>query len=134
MPNHRVTNRPDPVRIWIDRLLCSGACVGEIDHATLRIGINQPRFLQIRHGEKPVAARHRVPVDLSIPLRGERLTGAAPVAVVLQAAAHHVRLLHVVVNVIELRKREGVHHFECLRAVVTHLPPAVGSAQHTLGV
>src|ERR1035438_3870190 len=65
---------------------------------------------------------------------GEAGTRAAPVAVVLQAAAHHVRLLHVVVDVVELREREGVHHLEGPASVEAQLPAAVGAADDALGV
>ena len=130
---HGVAHGANAVRVRVDRLLRTGADVGDIDHAALRVRVHHPRLCDVRHGKEPVATGHRVPVRLG-DRAGEADARAAPIAVVLQAAAHHVRALHVVVDVIELRERHRVHDFPRLRAVEAHLPAAIRTRENPFRV
>ena len=125
--DHRVAHRADAIRIRIDGLLRTAARVGDIQHAALRIAEHEPRLVHHRHAEEPIAAGHGVPVDRTDPLPTQRVAGPAPGAVILQPAAHAVRHLHVVVDVVELGERKGVHHVPIPSAVATHLPSAVAA-------
>ena len=127
--DHRVAHRAHSVRIRVNRLLCSGARVGDVEHPALRVRVDEPRLVHHRHSEEAVASRYSGPVTLPVSLPRQAPARAAPVAVVLQSAAHHVRPLHVVVDVIELRERKRVHDFEVLARVVAHLPPTIRPAQ-----
>ena len=133
VPDHRITHRAHPIGIRIDGFLRAGARVGDVEHAALRIGVDEPRLRQIRNGKEAVATRHGEPVTLENAAK-HTATGSAPVAVVLQTAARHVRFLHVVVDVIELRERKRVHHLPRFRRVVAYLPPAVRPLHNTSGV
>src|SRR5439155_27034431 len=81
-----------------------------------------------------LAAADDEPVVLADAFGGQRVHGAAPRAVVLNAAAHVIRRREIVVDVIELRERDAVQRGEVLRAVVRHLKAAVAAAQHALRV
>ena len=127
---HRVTHRANAVGIRVDHLLRARATIGHINHAALRIGVDDPRPFEIGHSRKTVAAAHVVPVAHHHAGRAERIGRAAPRAVVLQTAADVVRLLIVVVDVIELRERKALDDLKVLTAVVAHLPAAVGALQN----
>lgn len=58
----------------------------------------------------------------------------APVAVVLEAAAQVVRPLHVEVDVVELRERDGVGHLPVPAGVIADLPATVRSLEEVVRV
>ena len=131
--NHRVTHRAYAIGIRVNGFLRAGACVRDAEHAALRVGVNEPRFCQVGHGKKTVAARYRIPIAFENAAK-QSATGPTPIAIILQTTARHVRRLHIVVDVVELRERKRVHHFPCFRGVVTHLPSAIRTLDNPFGI
>src|SRR5437870_5202663 len=77
-------------------------------------------------GVEAVAAADAIPVGVEDPVLAAHAARAAPAAIVLQAAAHEVRLLHVGADLVELPDRaDVVHELPVLRLVVADVEAAV---------
>ena len=100
----------------------------------MRIGIDDVRLVEFRHHEKPVAARHRVPIIFAYAFTKQGRRWSHPVAVVLQAAINVIRSPHIISDVIELREDDVVDNLEGAAFVVRDLIAAIAAALYAVGV
>ena len=134
MVDDGVTRGADDFRVWMDTAHAARGRVGQHEVATLGVRVDKVRPARHRHGVEAVAAAHGEPVVFQDAGRVKRVARAAPVAIILQAAADPVRVLVVDVDLIELRQRHVVDDVEVLTCVVRYLVAAVASAQDVAAV
>ena len=131
---HSLPLRPDHERPRLDRPHLSRVDVRDAEVAALGVRVDQVRLTRHRHGVEAVAAGHRVEVAGQDAAAVVEPAGAAPVAVVLQPAAHVVRIAVVHEDVVVLRQAEVAEDVEVGAAVVRHLHAAVRTGEDPLAV
>ncbi len=130
---HVLPLRADHPRVRLDRAGPPRARVGDAEVAALGVRVHQPRLARHRHGVEAIAAAHGVPLVFEDRVAaGARR--AAPVAVVLEPAAHPVGVAVVDEDVVELRERDVAHDVEVLAAVVADLVAAVAAGEQPVAV
>ena len=102
--------------------------------AILRLGVDDARIAKVRNGHESITTLNLEPVVVENAAIHARRAGSAPVVVVLHAATHVERRLHVERHVIE--QPHGQVRNERPRAthVVRHRHAAVVADQHVVGV
>src|SRR5207248_6756180 len=102
--------------------------------AVLALGIHDIGIVLIDPADETVAAAHHRPVFIDGTWPPQRAAGAAPAAVVLQAAVDAVRLACIHADVIELAKRQVAEMIPVVHAVVGDVEAAVGADDHVPAV
>ena len=108
--------------------------VEPLDVAALRFGVDHRRFVGVLCRVEAVATAHVEPVAVLDRSRAAQPAGATPGAVVLQPAAHPVRLPVVEAHRVELTGGDVIHEVEGDRAVPAHGEAAVARDHQVLGV
>src|SRR6266480_1832869 len=93
--------------------------------STLRLAVDDVRILRIDGAIEPVPTADVVPVVVSDADAILRARWSAPRSVILETAAHFVRLLHAVAHGVELSDGEGIDKIVGSTAVIGHRNPAV---------
>ena len=93
------------LRRGANRLRLTGHLVATHHVAVLRLGINDARVTQIGNGHEAVAAKNLEPVIIEDAAVHARRTRPTPVVVILHAATHVVRRLHVEAHMVEQADR-----------------------------
>ena len=121
-------------RLGTDALRLECHPVNAVDESVLRLRKNHPVIGGINQTDETVAALHRLPAVVADAVLRPGGTRAAPGVVVLQAAAHVVRLQHVVANVIELTDGQMRQPHPRLAFVVGDADAAVAANHHVIAV
>ena len=114
--------------------LLAGGEVVPVHVPALRLGEDDRRVGGVHDGEEAVAVGHLVPVLMADAVEGEGVGGPAPGVVVLQPAAHEVRIAHVVADGVELAQRQVVEHAPVRGAVPARGQAAVASQDDMVGI
>src|SRR3954466_10495265 len=118
----------------LDAVLSAGAQIAPMGGAILRLRVRDRPVGLIVLSVEAVAAADAIPIRIEDAVAAARRARTAPAAVVLQAAADVVRLAQVGADRIELSRRNSVHVFPCLTAVVAHVETAVVTEQQVIAV
>ena len=102
--------------------------------AALRLGDHHVRVGRVHHREEAVARAHVVPVARANPLVRPGVRRRAPRTVVLQAAAHVIRVLHVHADLVELGDRQVAELVPVVGAVPAHRHAAVAAQDQVVRV
>ena len=131
---HALPLRTDHERPRLDRPRLPRVGVRYAEVAALGVRIDQVRLTRDRHSVEAVAAGHGVEVAGQYASPVVEPARTAPVSVVLQPAAHVIRIAVVHEDVVVLRKAEVAEDVEVGAAVVRHLHAAVRAGEHALTV
>src|SRR4026208_1242045 len=112
----------------------AAAQIDAVRVAVLRFGIQDGPVRGVVLRVEPVAAPARIPVRVEDAVAAARAAWPAPAAVVLQPAAHEIRLPHIGADRVKLSDRDGVHVLPRLCLVVADVDAAVVADDQVIAV